>query len=99
MAHDVYYTLLEHFKKRGIEVPNCPICGQKNWSVQSLIAPDFFQERPLLGIAHMLNPETKRTQLTPTGQRGPLVPMLCQNCYFVYHFAWVPIVQESGDGQ
>jgi hypothetical protein len=101
MPRDVYYTLIEHFKKLGKEPPKCPICGEQKWSVQTLIAPELVEERPLLGLAQTLKPLDQRaSHLQPIGQRGPLVPMLCQVCFFVYHFAWIPIVQGSGgDGE
>ena len=82
---DVYFTMRAHLEKHLKKMPVCPICGHEEWTVGSLIAPVIYTQ-------------DDEGKLVTEGRQSPLVPFVCLTCSFVYHFAWVPIVQESDGG-
>lgn len=83
-------AFLLHFRKLGI-VPGsvCPVCSNESWIVHNLVAPQVLQE----------NEEGQIVPLPPGNLSFPMVPVVCERCGYIRHFAWLTIKQAIEDGQ
>lgn len=62
---------------------DCPTCGSKNWNLSAPQTTLGYQA----AFAHI--PST-----VGNGTIIPVVVLICENCFFVRHFAWLPILKE-----
>lgn len=83
---DIHQLLIKHLAKHSKGVPRCPICASAKWTVDS----------PMVSF---LVEQGDNEKWKATNERGVLVPMVCDTCFFVYQFALAPILQEADDGE
>lgn len=73
---------LEHLTKRVKQV-SCPICSETNWGIDGITAPLFWNEETKDGAGSLMS------------KAYPLAMLVCSGCFYVNHFAWLPIKRES----
>ena len=73
-----------HLKECGITAMACPVCGQKAWRVYPPIATPKYSE-DVFGRA-------------VGSESMPVIPVVCNTCFYVRHFAWEPIAKKKPDG-
>ena len=104
------YTLIkEHLSKHWKGEKRCPICNERRWHIQAIVAPRIFEEEKNISIDHQENddpifPNINELDLLdtmpPPVDVVPIVTVVCMTCYFVHNFCLVPIKKEgTADGK
>lgn len=70
------------FRKQNAAV--CPICGANRWVVDGPVAALRYEHGPPAQISIQGGP--------------PVILAICENCFFVRQFAWLPIKTGGGRG-
>ncbi len=84
MSEDDLQKLRAHYVKHaGSGSATCPICGGVSWSAEGPVTP--IQYHPTGGVSL-------------GGPTTPMVLLICNTCYFVRHFAWIPIETGATNG-
>ncbi|MBT3219548.1 MAG: hypothetical protein HN348_10695 [Proteobacteria bacterium] len=61
----------EAIEKSGLVLRGCPLCGQKRFSVEGIVAPNMWEQG----------------NIQIGGKVVPLLLVICQNCGHAIHFA------------
>ncbi len=78
-----YQIFVAHIQKFHKSL-TCPFCGTVDqWSVEPIgVVPDY-------------GPGTLEDQMYAPRSGRLYIALGCRKCFFVYHFAWLPIMREA----
>lgn len=74
-------AIIEHLKPLVTGLLECPICGHRDWQVNEPVASMLWKRLP-----------DGRVDLT--SESFPVVPLICNQCFHVLTFAWLPIEKK-----
>ena len=78
---DDYRRFLTHIAQFGLQT--CPVCNTQNWITEDIVEAKEYSD--------VVDPFV-RAQLASV----PLLLVVCRRCFYVRHFAWLPIRGEDG---
>jgi hypothetical protein len=78
--------LAKFLVEKGVGLPTCPVCSNKNWEAHG----------PVASLAQIPD---GTAQYTSYPEVFPVAVLICQNCAYTLQFAWMKILRVVGDGK
>jgi hypothetical protein len=97
--------LIAHFQalQLGKQSLTCPVCGHAGWTVYERVNLPVNVEAGtgLFGVQAPYIPPYNYTPPSPytEPQSMPVIPVVCNQCFYIMHFAYVPVTKKVSGGE
>ena len=86
--HEIVQKIIAHLGRKGIQPLRCIVCSTIKWKVLRVIFPSTYDD-----VSDPASPDSYA--LRRRGDGLPMVPLVCENCGFVYQFDY-RLVRNDG---